>query len=30
MEAVPNLLNLLENMRAYADVLLNEDVEPSK
>ncbi|XP_063071062.1 rac GTPase-activating protein 1-like isoform X1 [Engraulis encrasicolus] len=28
MEAVPNLLNLLENMRAYADVLLNEDVEP--
>ncbi|KAL2090992.1 hypothetical protein ACEWY4_013255 [Coilia grayii] len=28
MEAVPNLLGLLENMRAYADLLLSEDVEP--
>ncbi|XP_041946096.1 rac GTPase-activating protein 1-like [Alosa sapidissima] len=28
MEATPNLLNLLENMRAYADLLLSEGVEP--
>ncbi|XP_012680301.2 rac GTPase-activating protein 1 [Clupea harengus] len=28
MEAAPNLLNLLENMRAYADLVLSEGVEP--
>lgn len=28
MEAAPNLLNLMEHMRAYADLLLSEGVEP--
>lgn len=28
MEVAPNLLNLMENMRAYADLLLSEGVEP--